>query len=127
MNREDDEGRRDTDGKLRSASLEYPVLLSVFVVPSGVLTVLFLTGYDFTKHLDEDLWTHAVMWEATHIVGDHLAHHIMPHTNTSVYDLDQAAALLAGMTVLGFSLYSAADSHYQMWRRTTKVEDTLLR
>ena len=30
-------------------------------------------------------------------------------------DLDQAVALLAGMTVLGFSLYSAADARYKRW------------
>jgi hypothetical protein len=30
-------------------------------------------------------------------------------TESAIMDLDQAVALLAGMTVLGFSLYSAAE------------------
>jgi hypothetical protein len=39
-----------------------------------------------------------------------------PRTETSIMDLDQAVALLAGMTVLGFSLYSTADARYKRWR-----------
>jgi hypothetical protein len=38
-----------------------------------------------------------------------------PRTEASVMDLDQAVAMLAGMTVLGFSLYSAADARYKKW------------
>lgn len=38
-----------------------------------------------------------------------------PKTDASIMDLDQAVALLAGMTILGFALYSAADAHYKSW------------
>lgn len=38
-----------------------------------------------------------------------------PKTEASIMDLDQAVALFAGMTVLGFSLYSAANTRYEIW------------
>ncbi|KAE9368007.1 hypothetical protein N431DRAFT_514697 [Stipitochalara longipes BDJ] len=38
-----------------------------------------------------------------------------PKTEANIMDLDQVVALLAGMTVLGFSLYSAADARYKRW------------
>jgi hypothetical protein len=38
-----------------------------------------------------------------------------PRTEASITDLDQAVALLAGMTILGFSLYSTADALYKRW------------
>ena len=41
------------------------------------------------------------------------AHDLIPKSNTSVKELDQAVALLAGATVLGFSLYSTANAYYQ--------------
>ncbi|PMD40913.1 hypothetical protein L207DRAFT_633853 [Hyaloscypha variabilis F] len=43
-----------------------------------------------------------------------------PKTEASIMDLDQAVALSAGMTVLGFSLYSAADAQYNRWWRKQK-------
>ncbi|KUJ07583.1 uncharacterized protein LY89DRAFT_358775 [Mollisia scopiformis] len=41
--------------------------------------------------------------------------YFFPSTEASLTDLDQATALLARMTMLGFSLYSAADAHYRPW------------
>jgi hypothetical protein len=38
-----------------------------------------------------------------------------PKTDSRIMDLDQAVSLLAGMTVFGFSLYSAADARHQSW------------
>jgi len=38
-----------------------------------------------------------------------------PRTEASIMDLDQAVALLAGMSILGFSLHSAADARYKRW------------
>jgi hypothetical protein len=43
-----------------------------------------------------------------------------PETNTSIMDLDQAVALLAGMTVLGFYLYSTAEERYRRWWEAQK-------
>lgn len=44
-----------------------------------------------------------------------IVNEFFPRTNTRIMELDQAVALLAGMTVLGFSLYSAADEWYGRW------------
>jgi hypothetical protein len=46
---------------------------------------------------------------------DGLIQHLFPQTNVSVKDLDQAVAVLAGATALGFSLYSVADCRYRAW------------
>jgi hypothetical protein len=43
-----------------------------------------------------------------------------PKTNASIMDLDQAVALLAGMTVVGFGLYSAAEERYRRWWEAEK-------
>ena len=47
--------------------------------------------------------------------GRSLVHEFFPATDTSIMDLDQAVALLAGMTVLGFNLYSTAEERYKAW------------
>ncbi|KAH6708879.1 hypothetical protein BKA61DRAFT_696779 [Leptodontidium sp. MPI-SDFR-AT-0119] len=47
--------------------------------------------------------------------GRSLVHEFFPETDTAIMELDQAVALLAGMTVLGFSLYSTADEWYRIW------------
>jgi len=44
-----------------------------------------------------------------------LINEFFPMTEASIMDLDQAVALLAGMSILGFSLYSAADARYKRW------------
>lgn len=41
----------------------------------------------------------------------HVAQGLIPASNTSIKDLDQAVALLAGASVLGFSLYSVANAY----------------
>ncbi len=50
-----------------------------------------------------------------------LAHDLIPTSNTSVKELDQAVTLLAGASVLGFSLYSTANAYYQAWLSGTRV------
>ena len=64
-------------------------------------------------------------------VAFRIAHDLIPSSNTSVKELDQAVALLAGTSVLGFSLYSTADSYYQAWlsktRAITQQRETELR
>jgi len=44
-----------------------------------------------------------------------IVNEFFPRTNTGIMELDQAVALLAGMAVLGFSLYSAVDKWYRYW------------
>ena len=54
-------------------------------------------------------------------VASRIAHNLIPTSNTSVKELDQAVALLAGASVLGFSLYSTADTYYQAWLSNTRI------
>lgn len=47
--------------------------------------------------------------------GSHIAQSLLPASNTSIKELDQAVALLAGASVLGFSIYSVANAYYNTW------------
>ena len=49
-----------------------------------------------------------------------LVDEFFPETDTGIMELDQAVALLSGMTVLGLSLYSAADQWYRDWWEVEK-------
>ena len=40
---------------------------------------------------------------------------LFPRTNVSIKELDQAVAVLAGATILGFSLYGAAEAQYHLY------------
>ena len=44
-----------------------------------------------------------------------LVRDLFPRTNVSIKEIDQAVAVLAGATILGFSLYGAAEAHYQLY------------
>ena len=56
----------------------------------------------------------------------HFVQELFPHSSISIKDLDQTVALLAGTTVLGFSLYSAAtDAHYQKWRARAEAVESI--
>ena len=70
-------------------------------------------------------------WPRIRTVASRMAHDLIPTSNTSVKELDQAVALLAGASVLGFSLYSTADTDYQAWlsktRAVTQQRETELR
>lgn len=59
--------------------------------------------------------------------GRSLVHEFFPETDTAIMELDQAVALLAGMTVLGFSLYSTADEWYRIWWEETSRESAARR
>ena len=56
-------------------------------------------------------WVEGAIWERT--TASRTAHDLIPKSNTSVKELDQAVAILAGASVLGFSLYSTADTYYK--------------
>jgi len=46
----------------------------------------------------------------------HVIRGLIPASNTSVRDLDQAVAILAGASVLGFSIYDVANAYYNNWK-----------
>ena len=66
-----------------------------------------------------DLPSQFLPWIRT--AGSRIAHDLIPRSNTSVKELDQAVALLAGASVLGFALYSTADAYYQAWLSKTRA------
>ena len=54
-------------------------------------------------------------------VVSRIAHGLIPRSNISIKELDQAVAFLSGATVLGFTLYSTADAYYQAWLSKTRA------
>lgn len=60
-------------------------------------------------------------WPLIRTAASRIAHGLTPTSNTSVKELDQAVALLAGATVLGFCLYSTVDTYYQAWLSKTRA------
>jgi hypothetical protein len=54
------------------------------------------------------------------IPGRSLVDEFFAKTDTGIKELDQTVALLTGMTVLGLSLYSAADEWYKDWWEVEK-------
>ena len=60
-------------------------------------------------------------WPLIRTAASRIAHVLIPTSNTSIKELDQAVALLAGASVLGFTLYSTADAYYQAWLSKTRA------
>lgn len=81
--------------------------MSFLFLPMSFVTALFSTFQDMPR-----------------IVANPrgLFQEFFPSTKSSIMDLDQAVALLAGMTVFGFSLYSAANERYRIWWEAEKAE-----
>ena len=59
-------------------------------------------------------------WPLIRTATSRFAHGLIPTSNTSVKELDQAVALLAGASVLGFTLYGTADAYYKAWLSKTR-------
>jgi hypothetical protein len=55
------------------------------------------------------------LWTWTMAVGSRLIQALFPRTNASMKDLDQAVALLGGVTILVFGFYGIAFAYYQQW------------
>jgi hypothetical protein len=55
------------------------------------------------------------LWSWTRAVGSRLIQALFPRTNASMKDLDQAVALLGGVTILIFGFYGIAFAYYQQW------------
>jgi hypothetical protein len=58
-----------------------------------------------------------------HSSASRLFRDLYPRTNVSVTDLDQAVAILAGATILGFGLYGIANAQYEKWLENLKAEE----
>lgn len=54
-----------------------------------------------------------IQWIRT--TGSRLLRDLFPRTNVSIKELDQAVAVLAGATILGFTVYGAAEAHYHLY------------
>ena len=67
------------------------------------------------------MWSQPPFWLWIRTAASRIAHDLIPKSNTSVKELDQAAALLAGASVLGFNLYSTTDTYYQAWLSKTRA------
>ena len=70
-------------------------------------------------------------WPLIRTAASRIAHGLIPTSNTTIKELDQAVALLAGASVLGFTLYSTADTYCKAWlsepRSITQQQGTELR
>jgi hypothetical protein len=91
------------------------VLLSTLSLPSAFLLLAVLWSsptLDLILSLIKIYREKRPIWTGRQSFIDEF----FPRTEASIMDLDQAVALLAGMAVLGFSLYSTADAHYKRWR-----------
>lgn len=86
------------------ASLTY---LSFLFLPMSFIASLISTGRDMRRAV---------------VSGRRLSQEFFPSTDSGIMDLDQAVALLAGMTVFGFSLYWAADERYRRWWEAEKAK-----
>ena len=82
---------------INTVLLSFALVASMFPLSSNALSCL---PYQFWPQIRQDF---------------------IPRSNTSIKELDQAAALLAGASVLGFSLYSIADAYYRAWLSKTRA------
>ena len=67
--------------------------------------------FDKASPAYEDVPSPSLPWLG--VVASRIAYGFIPKSNASIRELDQAVALLAGATVLGFSLYSVISSRYR--------------
>ena len=67
--------------------------------------------FDKASPIYKDMPSQSLPWLGG--VASRIAYGFIPRSNASIRELDQAVALLAGATVLGFSLYSVTSSRYR--------------
>lgn len=91
----------------RSTESEWIAIISIFILPlTGLASVVPLSFLTF-----QDLPGSVLSW--IRAAASHIMHGIIPKSDTSIQELDQAVALLAGASVLGFTLYSTAQDLYR--------------
>lgn len=86
-----------------------------------------LQPYPFMNSLSAKLMTFSTILflpasiVASGATGQRLVQYLFPRTNVSIKELDQAVAVLAGATVLAFSIYSAANAHYRSYSERSRL------
>lgn len=94
---------------LDSPNAIYATWISIVLLSVAFTFSMFGLSVDVLSHLPSGLWRR-LSTITVRTIRD-----LVPRSNTSVKDLDQAVAMVAGTTVLAFSIYSAADAHYRNW------------
>ncbi|KAK0509558.1 hypothetical protein JMJ35_007952 [Cladonia borealis] len=90
--------------------------------PSKIMLILgTLVAFAYPLFLGVMMGLPSQFWPLIRTAASRIANGLIPTSNTSIKELDQAVALLSGATVLGFSLYSTADTHYQAWLSKTRA------
>ena len=108
--------QRDREFKESHSAFAITRLTSLFIPYTFVATMFPLLSLQNSGTLPSQFgpWVRAT---AVCIAGD-----MIPKSDTSIMDLDQGVALLAGATVLGFSIYSTVESYYQVWQMRTRSQ-----
>jgi hypothetical protein len=99
-----------------SEQLRLITLVTLFYLPFGMMTTMgvnLIPAFQAARDL--------VLSDAVKVFAAHIFENVFPRSSASLKDLDQVVALLGGVVVLGFSIYSAADVCYQKWRKAAQV------
>ena len=86
-------------------------VLAFMSLPLVFILFVFTVSSSFLALVLENYTAKRTIWSALRGIIDD----IFPRTGAGIMDLDQTTALLAGITILGFSFYSAADAWYKRW------------
>jgi hypothetical protein len=97
--------------------LELLTSFGIVVLPLSAVATSVPALSDALSASGTSVWTWIIA------AGCRLTRALFPRTNASIKDLDQAVALLAGMTILGFGLYGIADAHHQQWLKMVKSRE----
>ena len=96
-----------------------PFLESLYEVLIRYSTFLFMPAAFIASSVPIGLnslsASRAVGVQSIRTTSSRLLRDLFPRTNVSIKELDQAVAVLAGATILGFSVYGAAEAHYHLY------------
>ena len=92
--------------------------LSVWMTMLSLPLCFLGTAWPLFSSSFTDPTPHLMQW--LRATSSHFARALVPKSDISIKELDQAIALLAGATVLGFNLYSGANSYHKAWLLSTE-------
>ena len=116
--RQRDTGATPTDWEQdfnHSRLVKVLVIITSLFLPLAFATAIFPLSSNVVSFAQPPF----LLW--IRLATSRLAHDLIPKSNTSIKELDQAATLLAGASVLGFNLYSTADTYCQAWLSKTRA------